>query len=118
MSIISKTWLRRLLVVAITPFLLSVVACAGPSGPRTDVLTLDVAAARVACQGAFSQECYSVRQPSTTNWTLFYDTIEGFDYQSGFEYTIRVERRSVPNPPADGSSFSYRLLAVLRKVPA
>ena len=118
MSILSKFRLRGILVLATAPFLLSEVACSDPFGPKTDILTLDVAAARVACQGAFTQECYSVREQPDSNWTLFYDSIEGFDYQSGFEYTIRVERRSVSNPPADGSSFSYRLLSILRKVPA
>jgi len=98
--------------------LFSVAGCRDIFGPGEGILTIDVAASRVPCQGAFPQECFQVRQQPNTTWTLFYDSIEGFDYEVGFEYTIRVGRRAVPNPPADGSSFAYRLLSLLRKVPA
>jgi hypothetical protein len=96
----------------------SLLGCADPIGSNEEILTLDVAAARVPCQGAFPQECYRVRPQPDTDWTLFYGSIEGFDYQPGFEYTIKVVRRSVRNPPPDGSSFAYHLVSILRKVPA
>ena len=96
----------------------SLLGCGDPIGSKEEILTLDVAAARVPCQGAFPQECYRVRPQSDTDWTLFYGAIEGFDYQPGFEYTIKVVRRAVRNPPLDGSSFAYHLVSILRKVPA
>ena len=98
--------------------LFSVAGCRDIFGPGEDILTLDVAASRVPCQGMVPQECLQVREHPDTTWTFFYDPIEGFDYEVGFEYTIRVARRAVPNPPADGSSFAYRFLSLLRKVPA
>jgi hypothetical protein len=82
------------------------------------IVEMDVAPQRVSCVGVGPQECLRVRQHPDTAWTLFYDGIEGFQFEAGFEYTLRVAVRPVPNPPADGSTLAYRLLAILRKVPA
>jgi hypothetical protein len=46
----------------------------------------------------------------------FYDHIEGSHYEPGFQYVLRVAERHVQNPPADGSSLAYRLIAILAKV--
>lgn len=39
--------------------------------------------------------------------------IQGFDYRPGHMYTLSVRRTILANPPADASSYTYRLLAVL-----
>ena len=93
-------------------------ACGDLLGPDARTITMDVAPERVPCQGFVPQECLRVREHPSTTWTLFYDQIDGFTFESGFEYTLRVRVREIENPPADGSSLSYRLIAVLRKVPA
>jgi hypothetical protein len=93
-------------------------SCADVTAPREQVLTLDVAPQQVPCTGVGPQLCLKVRQHPDTAWTLFYDAIEGFQFEEGFEYTLRVAVREVENPAADASSLSYRLLAILRKVPA
>jgi hypothetical protein len=93
-------------------------ACSELFGPKETVLTFEVAPARVECMGMTPQECLQIRESPDKPWTLFYDEIEGFNFEPGFEYRIRVARRTIANPPADGSSFAYRLLTVLRKVPA
>ncbi|MCY4374452.1 MAG: DUF4377 domain-containing protein [Spirochaetaceae bacterium] len=49
---------------------------------------------------------------------LFYSRIEGFDYQEGYHYRLRIERfEAYPGqePPADASRYRYRLLEVLAK---
>ncbi len=43
------------------------------------------------------------------NWIKFYNTIEGFDFQPGYIYDIKVSVEQVDNPPADGSSLKYTL---------
>ena len=98
--------------------LLASTACA-IFGPDERVVVMDIAPQRVACHGTSGlQECLSVRQHPDTGWTFFYDEIAGFQFEPGFEYTLVVAVRSVSNPPADGSSLSYRLLEIRRKVPA
>jgi hypothetical protein len=85
------------------------------TGPSERVVLMDVAAEPVACVGVGPQQCLRVREHPDTGWTLFYSGIEGFSHERGFEYTLRVAVRAVIDPPADGSSSAYRLVAVLRK---
>lgn len=42
--------------------------------------------------------------------------IEGFDFEEGYDYTLRVEVIHWANPPMDGSNISCRLLEELTKV--
>lgn len=96
----------------------AVAGCSGIDGSDESRLTLEVAASRVSCTGSYPQQCYRVRTLPDTAWTLFYDQIEGFDYETGFTYTISVVAQPIPNPPLDGSGIRYRLLKILRKAPA
>lgn len=67
-------------------------------------------------EGVFS--CYLTQegdQVGSNNWQLFYNNIEGFTYQEGFIYTLKVKIEKVANPPADGSSLKYTLLEVVSK---
>jgi hypothetical protein len=101
-----------------TAALLFLSACSELFGPKDWVVTMDVAPERVPCVGVGPMECLRVREHPDTTWTLFYSGIDGFSFEPGFSYTLRVLVREVPNPPADASSRDYRLLAVLRKVSA
>ena len=87
----------------------------GPDGGQATYL---VAPNRVACQGAFPQECLLVKERAQDEWQYFYDEIAGFDYQPGYSYVIQVAWREVEDPPTDGSSRAYRLLRVITKEPA
>jgi hypothetical protein len=89
--------------------------CAGPTGPKEDVLVLEVAPTRVPCFGPFPRDCLQVRERPDAQWQRFYQEIEGFTHEPGYQYTLRVAVRAVPNPPADGSSVAYRLLAILSR---
>jgi hypothetical protein len=91
-------------------------ACSASTAPREEELTLEVAATRVACVGVVPMECLQVRMGGQEPWQLFYDAIEGFTWEPGYRYTLRVARRVVSDPPADGSSVAYRLLEVLARV--
>ena len=42
-------------------------------------------------------------------WQNFYDQIEGFSHQPGTRNVLRVNRYTVANPPADGSSQAFVL---------
>lgn len=87
-------------------------------GAHEDLLTFHIAPHRAECTGVAAQRCLLVRQGSELTWTYFYDVIEGFTYEEGYNYKLRVARRKVKDPPADGSAYRYRLVAVLEKVPA
>jgi hypothetical protein len=59
-----------------------------------------------------------VKKKVDGEWNNFYDQIEGFTYQKGFEYKVRVAVTPIEQPMADGSDRRYTLLDVLSKVSA
>jgi hypothetical protein len=98
-------------------FVIAPVSCQSVASPDEEVLVLEVAPQTVTCQGEGVHECLRVREPPETEWRNFFGSIEGFTHETGHRYLIRVARRRVANPPADGSSFEYRLLEVLEDEP-
>ena len=82
-----------------------------------DVRTMYVGPRQVDCVGVAPQKCMLVKESPDAEWGLFYDGIEGFTYEPGFTYVLRVAVRRIENPPADGSSRAYRLVKVLEKRP-
>ncbi|MFK0570727.1 DUF4377 domain-containing protein [Endozoicomonas sp.] len=61
------------------------------------------------CTGVGPMECMQIRESEDDPWTLFYGDIEGFDFQPGVAYRLRVKEFDVPNPPADASSKKWIL---------
>ncbi|MFT4778684.1 MAG: hypothetical protein ACJAU0_002066 [Flavobacteriales bacterium] len=41
--------------------------------------------------------------------------IEGFNFEWGYTYTLKIKETELRNPPADGSSSNYQLIKVLSK---
>ena len=103
---------------ALLVFTLALSGCASSVSPDEEVIVLEVAADTVECIGEATQRCLQVRYPGSERWTRFYDSIEGFTHEEGVRYRLEVLRRRVTDPPADASSFRYRLLRVLDRVPA
>ena len=108
------------LIVMLGAALFTVTSCSSPASlfGEEEVIVLEVAPERQPCQGEMQDLCLQVRRPGEEEWRNFFDPIEGFDYEPGSSYTIEVRRRRVSTPPADGSSFEYELLEILRKEPA
>lgn len=78
-----------------------------------------VHSAKIECTGVSEMSCLQIQKGKTLNlskdWELFYSEIEGFDYQPGFLYKLKIKTETVENPPADGSSIKYILLDILEK---
>lgn len=49
---------------------------------------------------------------------LTFNEIEGFTFEPGYTYELRVERTTLGNPPADASMYTYRLIEELSKLSA
>ena len=45
----------------------------------------------------------------------FFNNIEGFNYEPGYEYLLTVSTTKIENPPADGSSIKYTLIKQISK---
>lgn len=51
-----------------------------------------------------------------TSMNAYYRFVEGFDYDPGFDYELRVAKSAVENPLQDASSIRYQLLEVVSKI--
>ncbi|MBO9584820.1 MAG: META domain-containing protein [Flavobacterium sp.] len=73
---------------------------------------------KVSCQGVGPMECLQVKYGNDKEWQLFYDHIEGFNFEKGNRYEIVVTRTKRPQPiPADASSYQYKLKSIVSKTP-
>lgn len=88
---------------------------AGDEEGAGDIVRLWVKPERVDCVGVAPQQCLQIARSEDGEYELFYDRIEGFDFDEGTSYVIEVEVSEVDASPADASSFSYRLLQVIEQ---
>jgi heat shock protein HslJ/membrane-bound inhibitor of C-type lysozyme len=86
-------------------------AVSGESDQSSEVQIFTVAPQKVECVGVAPMECLVV------NGEYFYDDIQGFTYEPGYQYTLQVERTERENVPADASAYVYSLLEVMEKAP-
>lgn len=77
--------------------------------------TLFVADHYADCVGSAPQKCLMVKENEGEDWQMFYDQIEGFNYEEGYFYELKVKVTPVKNPPADSSSLYYTLIKVVSK---
>ena len=96
----------------------------GPPGPEppdvdlrggnsTQVMEVTVGPARKECYGPFRRMCLIV------DGSFFYDEIDGFAHEPGYEYELRIEQYDAfpgqAEPPQDAGRYGYRLLEVLSR---
>ena len=86
--------------------------------PDPEVLTLFVGPDYAECMTLVPTTCLQVRFDPTGNWENFSDPIEGFEFEQGFYYQLRVRRIHIADPPADASSFRWILFELVSKIPA
>jgi hypothetical protein len=61
------------------------------------------------CTGVGSMTCY------VTDSGLFYDEIEGFTYEQGYEYQVTVEKVPRASVPQDANAYKFILIELLSK---
>ncbi|MFN2136716.1 MAG: META domain-containing protein [Candidatus Promineifilaceae bacterium] len=82
------------------------------------IVTAFVGPELVDCEGgAGPQQCMQYKASPDESYRLFYDTIDGFEFQPGYEYELSVLVEPVENPPADGSALRYTLIEVISQTP-
>ncbi len=83
--------------------------------PESGEKTIYVGPELVDCVGEAPQQCMQVKENPQAEYTLFYDQIEGFTYEEGYEYELLVKEETVENPPADASSRKWTLVEEVSK---
>ncbi|WP_421225553.1 DUF4377 domain-containing protein [Aeromonas jandaei] len=89
-------------------------ACQGTTAPQGE--TLYINSQLVDCVGVGPMQCMQVRSDEQQPWTLFYQNIEGFQFEPGYRYQLTVSKEQLTNVPADAPSLRYLLIKVVSKV--
>ncbi len=88
-----------------------------PEEPSGEVVTLYVGPELVDCVGVGPMQCTQVRLSPEDEYQLFYDTIDGFEFEEGNAYELEVLIQKRENAPADASANTYTLQRILNKQP-
>ena len=88
-----------------------------PIAAEGEQKTIYVGPELVDCVGVAPQKCMQVKENPEDEYILFYDQIEGFEYEEGFEYQLIISEEQVEDPPADASSIKWTLVSVESKDP-
>lgn len=83
----------------------------------TSLVTMEIKPYLEPCMGVGPMACMLARRNSTGEFGFFYDGIDGFAFEWGYDYQLIVKTSEVPNPPADGSSIAYTQVALTSKIP-
>lgn len=105
---------RRAWAVTLLALVSVVVAACGPLGGSGE-MTVYVGPYLVDCVGVAPQKCLLVKEKPGDDWNMHYDPIQGFDYEPGYEYELRILEEQVENPPADASSLRWTLVEMVSK---
>lgn len=69
------------------------------------------------CTGVAPQKCLQIKFNAGDKWTNFYNNIDGFTHKEGTDFTLKVKREDIKNPPADAATFKYILVEILEEQP-
>ena len=79
--------------------------------------TLEVDSRLVECTGVGpSSACGADAGTADQPWRIFHGQIEGFTFEPGYRYRLKVTRRPVANPPADARAIRTVLVEMVRKL--
>ncbi len=102
--------LAKTLMLPVSVILLST------SAAEAKKMKIWVKESKAPCQGVAPMECLQVKyKAQDTAWQYMYSSIEGFNYEPGYQYKLSVKRTKVANPPADASAYKYELVKVMEK---
>lgn len=108
-----KTTIKTLLFAV---FMLMFAQCSVQTPTDSNVKTLIVSSEQRDCDaGAGTMKCMLVKENEDNDWENFYNNINGFTYEPGYEYVLQVSTQKVDNPAADTSSLRYTLVKQISK---
>ena len=82
---------------------------------ESETETFEVADQRVYCEGVVPKKCLLVKREDQLDFFRFYDEIENFTFEPGYQYTLEVEVVKIPEPPKDTSGYKYTLKKVVKR---
>ena len=81
----------------------------------TREMILVVGPQQVDCKYEPPEKCYQVKYSTNADWVDFPDAIQGFEWEAGYEYELRVEVTESRPKNSDFIFRSFKLIEVIRK---
>ena len=100
------------LLIPITLILLALTIGCGRDG---NIETLIIGPYTETCQGFIEQECYLEFNEESQEWHFFYESIQGFDFEPGYIYTLKVRLEDRGTEIQDVGRYAYHLVEMLSK---
>jgi heat shock protein HslJ len=94
-------------------------AAVTPVAPAAEQATqrfIYVAPERRACTGVVPMQCLQVRESQQQPWQHHYAEIEGFQFEPGTAYRLRIREIKVANPPADAPDRRWVLETIVEQI--
>ena len=90
------------------------------SKTNVEPINIWVNGSQVACEGVAPMQCLQIQltdEIDDSKWELVYSGIEGFDFEEGYIYQLKVtkEELKAEDAPADASTIKYTLVEQLSK---
>lgn len=115
------SWRFGMVITTAVTLLFALAACQPVRDTRTSSepveKTLYVGAELVDCVGVGPMQCMLVKENLEDEYQFFYSEIEGFTFEPGYTYELRVLVEPVANAPADASSLKYTLIEIVGQEP-
>ncbi|MDX1461517.1 MAG: DUF4377 domain-containing protein [Marinirhabdus sp.] len=106
-------------ILVILCSLIAINSCNNSAKNDSTITTYMVNSTKVPCEGVGKQQCLQIKPADTpdANWSNFYGNIDGFSFQPGYMYRIKVEETELDaaTVPADASTIQYTLVEIMSK---
>lgn len=99
------------IIPTILVFLLLTIGC----DRDEHIETLIIGPYTETCQGFIEQQCYLEFNAESQKWEFFYESIQGFDFEPGYIYTLKVRLEDRGTEIQDVGRYAYHLVEVLGK---
>ncbi len=115
------SWRLGMVITTAVTMIFALAACQPVRDTRTSAgpveKTLYIGAELVDCVGVAPMKCMQVKENPEDAYQFFYNEIEGFTFEPGFTYEVRVLVEPVANAPADASNLKYTLIEIVSQEP-
>ncbi|WP_194974510.1 DUF4377 domain-containing protein [Aquiflexum lacus] len=116
--------MKNLILIGLGILLLAMMSCKSKQdmvSKTVEEKIFWVNSAKIPCSGVGPMTCLQIQEGDEIDegkWKNFYSNIEGFEYQPGNIYKIKVNIEKLPDPiPADASNLGYKLVEIISQEP-
>ena len=80
-----------------------------------NIKTLIIGPYTETCQGFIEQQCYLEFNEESQEWEFFYESIQGFNFEPGYIYTLKVRLEDRGTEIQDVGRYAYHLVEIISK---